>query len=107
MEDNNLNNRWEKVNSQLDILPTVLNLFGVKYDENRYIGKDILANDYEGYAFFDDYSWLNNDVYYNDGNIIKIGNENVEEEKIYEINTQINKIIKKNDLTLKADYLKK
>ena len=37
-----------KVNMQMDILPTVLNLFGIDYNSNNYIGHDILSNDFKG-----------------------------------------------------------
>ncbi|MFR6560794.1 MAG: hypothetical protein ACLUR5_01280 [Eubacterium ventriosum] len=48
---------------QMDILPTVLNLFGIDYNSNNYIGHDILSNDFKGYAFFSDYSWYDGKVY--------------------------------------------
>src|SRR5699024_8448840 len=37
----------DKVGSQLDVLPTILNLFGIDYDSRLIVGKDILS-DYEG-----------------------------------------------------------
>lgn len=47
----------DKVGSQTDVLPTLLNLFGIKYDSRLMIGKDILSNS-EGLAIFSDYSWV-------------------------------------------------
>ena len=47
----------EKVGSQIDVLPTILNLFGVEYDSRLIVGKDILSN-YEGLAIFSNYSWV-------------------------------------------------
>ena len=32
----------DKVGSQIDVLPTILNLFGVSYDSRLLIGNDIL-----------------------------------------------------------------
>lgn len=47
----------DKVGSQTDVLPTLLNLFGIKYDSRLMIGKDILSTK-EGLAIFSDYSWV-------------------------------------------------
>ncbi len=47
----------DKVGSQIDVLPTLLNLFGVEYDSRMIVGKDILS-DYEGIAIFSNNSWV-------------------------------------------------
>ena len=47
----------DKVGSQIDVLPTVLNLFGIPYDSRLIIGKDILS-DYPGLAVFSNRSWV-------------------------------------------------
>ena len=47
----------EKTASQIDVLPTLLNLFGIPYDSRLLIGKDILST-YEGIAIFSDRSWV-------------------------------------------------
>ena len=47
----------DKVGSQIDVLPTLLNLFGIEYDSRLIVGKDILS-DYEGVAIFSNYSWV-------------------------------------------------
>lgn len=56
----------DKVCNTIDVLPTVLNLFGIEYDSRLIAGKDILS-DSEGMAIFADYSWLtdNDDDYSN------------------------------------------
>lgn len=46
----------DKVGSQIDVLPTILNLFGIDYDSRLIVGKDILS-DYEGLAIFSNRSW--------------------------------------------------
>lgn len=46
-----------KVASQIDILPTLLNLFGIEYDSRLLIGHDIFS-DNEGLAIFSDMSWI-------------------------------------------------
>jgi phosphoglycerol transferase MdoB-like AlkP superfamily enzyme len=93
-----------EVTMQVNILPTVLNLFGIDYNSNYYLGKNALADNYKGIAFFSDYSWYDGNVYVEDG---KITNNGVLSHKQLEkTNKAINDIIRKNDLTLKYDYLK-
>ncbi len=90
--------------SQLNILPTVLNLFGIKYNVNRYLLKDALAPDYQGVVFFSDYSWYDGKVYVEDGKVTNGGR--IDAEKLEDTSTWVNNVIRKNDLTLKFDYLK-
>jgi len=47
----------DKVGSQIDVLPTLLNLFGIEYDSRLIIGQDILSNK-DGIAIFSDRSWV-------------------------------------------------
>lgn len=47
----------DKVGSQIDVLPTLLNLFGIEYDSRLIVGKDILS-DYPGLAVFSNRSWV-------------------------------------------------
>ena len=56
----------DKICNTIDVLPTVLNLFGIEYDSRLVVGKDILS-DSDGVAIFADYSWLadNDDDYSN------------------------------------------
>lgn len=92
------------VTMQTDILPTVLNLFGIEYNKNNYIGNDALAAGYKGYAFFSDYSWFDGNVYVENGKIMNGGKAN--KEYIEKMNENIGTIIRKNDLTLRYNYFK-
>ncbi|MBQ6841302.1 MAG: LTA synthase family protein [Bacilli bacterium] len=47
----------EKVGSQIDVLPTIYNAFGLEYDSRLIIGKDILSTE-PGLAMFGDNSWV-------------------------------------------------
>ena len=92
------------VTSQLNVLPTVFNLFGIDYNPNHYIAQDALSNNYQKLVFFSDYSWYDGNVYV-DGGVVtnnKYINQNALEEKNYNVNY----LIKKNDLTLKYNYFK-
>ena len=90
--------------SQLNILPTVLNLFGINYNPNNYIGKDALSSKYDGIVFFSDYSWYDGNVYVENGEVTN--NKNISYDKLEEKNYYINYITKKNDLALKFNYFK-
>lgn len=94
-----------EVTSQLNILPTVLNLFGIPYNPNNYIGEDALNPNYKGIVFFSDYSWYDGNVYVVDGYVTN--KKKISAKKLQEKNYYINYITRKNDLALKFDYLKK
>ena len=113
-----------KINSQIDILPTVLNLLGIDYIKENYIGNDIFDFEYSGYAFFSDYSWYNGEVYVENGEVSQIfkdpydytkgwvdvedahtlTNDDCDLENVRHLNELINNKIQQNDLTLKYDY---
>jgi phosphoglycerol transferase MdoB-like AlkP superfamily enzyme len=54
----------EKLGSQIDVLPTLLNLFGIEYDSRLIVGKDILS-DTGCLAIFSNYSWVSDYGTYN------------------------------------------
>jgi len=54
----------EKVCGPMDILPTLLNLFGFSYDSRVYAGRDIFS-DTEGMVIFNDRSFITDTVIYN------------------------------------------
>ena len=95
-----------KTTSQLNIMPTILNLFNLYVNSNYYIGEDALDSDYLGYVFFNDYSWWDGKRYVNaSGEIVK--GIPVTEEYINTMSTKINNLIQKNDEVLKTNYFKK
>lgn len=93
------------VTSQLNVLPTILNLFGIDYNPVNYIGSDALDNNYQKIVFFSDYSWYDGNVYV-DGGIVT-NKRYISEEALEDKNYYVNYLIKKNDLTLKYNYFKK
>ena len=93
-----------KVTSQLNILPTFLNLMGVDYNEKWYLSKDALSNNYQPVTIFSDLSWYDGNIYVVDGivkNDKKISKNNLEDKNNY-----VEYLIKKNDLVLKYNYFK-
>ena len=95
----------KKVTSQLNILPTVLNLFGIKHNVNNYIGEDALNPNYEGIVFFSDYSWYDGNVYVSGAEVTN--NKKIDPEELEDKNYLISYLTKKNDLALKFNYFKK
>jgi len=95
----------EKIGSSLDILPTVLNLFGVEYDSRLLIGKDILS-DTAPLVIFSDRSFITDKGRYNAITGEFTANEGTEIEDGYV--EKINKIIYQkylmSKLILENDY---
>lgn len=71
-----------KYASNLDILPTLLNMYGVEYNSKAIIGKDIMSND-DGIVMFNDRSFLTDKGYYSE-----------KEEKFYGFSKVSDKYIK-------------
>ena len=94
-----------KTTSQLNIMPTILNLFNLYVNPNYYIGEDALDPDYFGYVFFSDSSWWDGKRYVVDGEVIK--GLPTTPEYINTMSTKVNNLISKNDEVLKTNYFKK
>ncbi|MDD4187589.1 MAG: YfhO family protein [Bacilli bacterium] len=92
----------KKINSQLDILPTILNLMGIKYYPNYYLGRDILDNDFKQIVYFNDGSWYDGKTYVKDGTYLT--GKIISDEKINEINTYVKRKMILNDAVIKSNY---
>lgn len=95
----------KKVNSQLDILPTILNLMGVEYYPNYYLGRDILSQDFMPIVYFQDGSWYNGSTYIKDGEYLS--GKKISHEKINDINSIIKRKMILNDAVMKSNYFEK
>lgn len=84
----NMNTTIDKVGSQLDVLPTILNLFGIDYDSRLLIGNDIFS-DSEGLAIFSNRSWKSDLGTYYSANKKFIPNPGVEIPENYVENMNI------------------
>ncbi len=89
-----------KLASSIDILPTIVNLMGLG-DCSMYIGNDIFNENYEGYAYFSDGSWLCGDSYYYQGKLVY---GTMDEAGIEAINKKVMEAITVNDCILHTDY---
>jgi len=97
----------DKYAESLDILPTVLNLFGIDYDSRLLMGRDILSNS-DGLVIFNDRSWITEYGKYDAKEEIftPFTNQKLDDNYVDEINTIVyNKfVISKN--MLETDYYK-
>ncbi len=57
----------DKYSSNIDILPTLLNMFGIDYDSRLIIGEDIMS-DSDGIVMFNDRSFITDMGYYDERN---------------------------------------
>ncbi len=99
----------DKVGSQTDVLPTLLNLFGVEYDSRLIIGKDILS-DYEGLAIFSNRSWVSDYGHYyaNQRKFVpkegKVLEGETEEEYVKRMNNRVNNAFSISKMLIDSNY---
>lgn len=91
--------------SSLDILPTLLNLFGFEYDSRLLMGQDILS-DSDPLVIFNDRSFITDKVMYNTKNkqIIKLTDEDLPDNYINNINNIIKNKFSVSKSIIQEDY---
>ena len=96
-----------KIGSQIDVLPTIYNSFGIPYDSRVIIGKDILSTE-PGLAMFGDRSWVSDyGIYYaSTGEFIKITDAELPDNYISMMNTKVSNKFNMSKLILSQDYYK-
>lgn len=95
----------DKIGSSLDVLPTMLNLFGVEFDSRLLIGTDILS-DSEGLVIFSDRSFITDKGRYNalTGKFIPNEGVEVDDDYVQKINAIIYQKYKMSTMILDNDY---
>ncbi len=93
----------EKVGSQLDVIPTIYNVFGINYDSRLFIGKDILSQE-PGLAMFANSSWVSDKGTYYTRERKFVPNEGVEVVDDYV--SQMNQIVR-NKITMSKNIITK
>lgn len=96
----------KKVASQIDVLPTILNLFGIEYDSRIIIGKDILS-DAPGLAMFSNRSWVSDYGRYTGGTFTQVEGEEIGDEYVSRMNKIVANKFSMSTLLMKKDYYKK
>ena len=95
----------DKVGMSIDVLPTVLNLFGVEYDSRLIMGKDILSTS-EGIAIFKDKSWVTNKGTYHASTGKFDAKEDVSNDYVQNINGIVNNRVAISRMIVDNDYYK-
>lgn len=98
----------EKYSSSLDILPTILNLFGIEYDSRLLMGTDILSDSIP-LVIYSNRSFITDKCRYNSltREIIPNGDTTCTEEEVNTINSIIYNKFKYSKLILENDYYRK
>lgn len=98
----------DKVGSQIDVLPTIYNLFGVSYDSRLIIGKDILSTE-PGLAIFGNSSWVSDKGTYfaSSGKFVSKNGEEVSEDYIKYMNRVVSNKITMSRYIMQNDYYRK
>ena len=98
--------QYDKVLNTSDMLPTMLNLFGLT-PEVSYIGRDAFDPSYQGYAPFSDGSWFYEDLAYNaqEKKLICLkGQREVDPKTLEQITAEVSEFAEINNLILDTDY---
>lgn len=93
-----------KVCSSIDMLPTLLNMFGIE-NCGYYIGNDIFDDGYEGFAYFPNMNWVTDKCMYVDGRISeRYTQEEISDEYTDSISEQVRNNIEVNSLMIYTNY---
>ncbi len=97
----------DKYAMNIDVLPTVLNMFAMPYDSRLIIGKDIMAPNNEGVVIFPDRSWINNKGSYDaEGGRFNSFSGTVDDKYVKKITNEVNEKYNVSVSTQYNDYLK-
>lgn len=98
----------QKYASSLDVLPTLLNLFGIEYDSRLLIGNDILSEE-KPLVIYSNRSFITDKCRYNSltKEIIPHGDTTCTKEEVEAINNIIYNKFKYSRLVLENDYYRK
>lgn len=95
----------DKVGMSIDVLPTVLNLFGMEYDSRIIMGRDILSTSI-GIAIFKDKSWVTDKGTYYASKGQFVGEE-VDDDYVENVNNIVNNRTAISRMIVANDYYRK
>ena len=95
----------DKYTSSLDLLPTLLNLFGVKYDSRLLIGTDIFSNS-DDLVIFNNKSWITDKGRYDylKGEFEPFTDEELDSDYVDKINDIVSLKFQMSKLLISKDY---
>ena len=97
---------YTNYSTYINILPTVANLFDLKYESRLYMGEDLFSEDYQSIAIFPDGSWKNEYAFYNGatGKITYYSSFEYTVEELQKINNDVALKIKGSTLAVTSNY---
>ena len=100
-----LDEEVDKVCMSVDVIPTVLNLFGIEYDSRLFTGRDIFSTS-DGLAVMKNHSWVTNKGTYYSANGKFVPKEGVEVDSNYvkNINSIVSNRLNISRLIIKNNY---
>lgn len=98
----------DKVGSNPDVLPTMLNLFGKEYDSRFIMGQDLLS-DREGLVVLADRSWITDTAKYSsvDNEVMSKTDEEIDEAYVTKMNNLVDNQFKISNMILQNNYYEK
>ena len=96
-----------KVGGQLDVIPTIYNLFGLDYDSRLLIGTDLLSST-PGIVMMADNSWINDQgrYYASSGNSESNSGDKLSDSYINTMNKKISNSLKISKMIMRNNYYK-
>jgi len=97
-----------KVGSQIDVMPTIYNVFGIEYDSRLFIGKDILSTE-GGLAMFGNRSWVTDKGTYFAGSkkFVPVPDVEIADDYVKNIIQIVNNKITMSKMIIENNYYKK
>ena len=98
----------DKVGSQIDVIPTIYNVFGLNYDSRLFIGKDILSTE-PGLAIMNNRSWVSDKGKYfaNTKEFVPNEAEEIDEDYVNNMNAIVSSKITMSKNIIEHNYYKK
>lgn len=96
----------EKTAMSIDVLPTVLNLFGMEYDSRIIMGRDILSSTM-GIAIFKDKSWITDMGTYYASSGKFVSDMDVSDDYVDNVNNIVNNRVAISRMIVDSDYYRK
>ena len=96
----------KKLASSVDVLPTILNMYDIKYDSRLLMGKDIFSN-HDSLVIFSDYSWITEKGRFNAITGIfseKNADTNIEDDYVSRINKEVQARLKVSTSIIDKNY---
>ncbi len=95
----------EKPCMSVDVIPTIYNLFGVKYDSRLFTGRDIFSTN-AGLVIFKNHSWITEKGTYNASKQTFNAKEEVTDNYVKDMNSIVNNRLKISKLIIKNNYFR-